>query len=83
MKKTDTAEAFEERAEEIPVRRKQPVQAVPPEPEYSVDELIESHREMGYAKEYVAAALRHGKVTRTTFQSAKVIVERFMRRVIG
>lgn len=49
---------------------------------YSFDDLVEAHKEFGYPKECVYAALKFNNIKETDVETARNIVNKFMRRVI-
>lgn len=49
---------------------------------YTYDELVEAYKVFGVPKECVMAALKFNRITHSDVESAKVIINKFMRRVI-
>ena len=49
---------------------------------YSLDDLVEAHKELGYSKECVMAALKFNGITHCDVETAKNIIKKFMGRVI-
>lgn len=49
---------------------------------YSYDELVAAHKVFGVPKECVMAALKFNRITHSDVESARVIINKFMRRKI-
>lgn len=49
---------------------------------YSYDDLVAAHKVFNVPKECVMAALKFNKITKCDLETAKNIIDKFMRRVI-